>query len=228
MKYPRTYHLPYSPGATKDDKKLGRKTGFLKWFDYYKGQEIVITEKLDGENTCFTKQDVYARSHGAPTRSPWSRNLWDPSDGLYWKVQSKIGPYESMFGENLYGEHSIHYDKLPCYWFMFACYWEDCDYWCSWDDVKMSADILNVPTVPELWRGKITSEEQLKELVDKYVNEPSLFGPQREGVVVRVTKTFRGDDFPHYVCKWVRSNHVTTDEHWTRHWKKAKLINDKV
>ena len=30
-KYPRTYHLPYSPGATKDDKKLGRKTGFLKW-----------------------------------------------------------------------------------------------------------------------------------------------------------------------------------------------------
>lgn len=25
MKYPRTYHLPYSPGATKDDKKLKDK-----------------------------------------------------------------------------------------------------------------------------------------------------------------------------------------------------------
>lgn len=45
MKCPRTYHLPYSPRATKDDKKL--KDG---WFDYFKNQEIVITEKLDGEN----------------------------------------------------------------------------------------------------------------------------------------------------------------------------------
>ena len=100
MKYPRTYHLPYSPGATKDDKKRSVKNG-INWFSYYKGKEIVITEKLDGENTCFTRQDVYARSHGAPTRSPWSRNLWDPYDGLYWKVQSKIGTYESIFGENL-------------------------------------------------------------------------------------------------------------------------------
>ena len=45
MKYPRTYHLPYSPGATKDDKKL--QDG---WFSSYIGQEIVITAKLDGEN----------------------------------------------------------------------------------------------------------------------------------------------------------------------------------
>ena len=42
MKYPRTYHLPYSPGATKDDKKL--QAG---WFEYYKVKEIVITAKLD-------------------------------------------------------------------------------------------------------------------------------------------------------------------------------------
>ena len=49
MKYPRTYHLPYSPGATKDDKKLQ-----ASWFEYYKGKEIVITAKLDGENTCFS------------------------------------------------------------------------------------------------------------------------------------------------------------------------------
>lgn len=64
MKYPRTYHLPYSPGTTNDDKKLKDD-----WFDHFKNQEIVITEKLDGENTAFTSQDVYARSHGAPTRT---------------------------------------------------------------------------------------------------------------------------------------------------------------
>lgn len=219
MKYPRTYHLPYSPGATKDDKKLQGD-----WFAYYKEQEIIISEKLDGENSCMTCKDVYARSHGAPTRSPWSRNLWDPSDGLYWKVNHLIGSHEQMFGENLYGVHSIEYDKLSAYWFMFACYLEDCDYWYSWDDVKMTAEILDVPTVPELWRGKINSEEQLKELVEEFVSQPSAFGPQREGVVVRVAKPFRGNEFSHYVCKWVRPNHVQTDEHWTKHWKKAVLI----
>ena len=86
MKYPRTYHLPYSPGATKDDKKL--QAG---WFEYFKDKYVVFTEKLDGENTAMTAQDVYARSHGTPTRSPWSRNLWDLNDGLYWKVKSFIG-----------------------------------------------------------------------------------------------------------------------------------------
>ena len=65
MKCPRTYHLPYSPRATKDDKKLKDN-----WLDYFKNQEIVITEKLDGENTAFTSQDVYASSHGASTRTP--------------------------------------------------------------------------------------------------------------------------------------------------------------
>ena len=70
MKYPRTYHLPYSPGATKDDKKL--QDG---WFMNYKDKEIVITEKMDGENIHMTKKDCYARSDGAPTRSDWSLNI---------------------------------------------------------------------------------------------------------------------------------------------------------
>ena len=222
MKYPRTYHLPYSPGATKDDKKL--QTG---WFDYYKEKEIVITAKLDGENTCFSSQDVYARSHGAPTRSPWSRNLWDPSNGLYWKIKHMIGESELIFGENLYGEHSITYDKLPSYWFMFAGYDKETDIWYSWDDVKLMASYLEVPHVPELWTGVIDTELQLKELVEKFVNEPEIYGPQREGVVIRLRDQFAGNDFSHYVCKWVRPNHVQTDEHWTRNWKKAELIGNK-
>ena len=53
----------------------------------YKGKEIVITAKLDGENIHMNQKDCYARSDGAPTRSPWSRNIWDPQFGLYWKIQ---------------------------------------------------------------------------------------------------------------------------------------------
>lgn len=219
MKYPRTYHLPYSPGATKDDKRLQGN-----WFDFYNGKEIVITSKLDGENTCMTANDVYARSHGAPTRSPWSQNLWDPQEGLYCKIKPYIGKNEEVFGENLYGEHSIHYDRLPSYWHMFAV--NNGVNWYSWNDVETMAKIMNVLTVPVLWRGVVTSENELKTLVDYYVIQPSVYGSTREGVVVRVADEFHIDDFSHNVCKWVRPNHVQTDEHWTKNWKKAKLINN--
>ena len=218
MKYPRTYHLPYSPGATKDDKKLQND-----WFKYYIGQEIVITAKLDGENIHMNQKDCYARSDGAPTRSPWSRNIWDPQNGLYWKIKQYIGDNETIFGENLYGEHSIHYNKLTDYFHLFAA--NDGVNWYSWDDVKMLADIMNIPHVPELWRGMIYKEEELQKLVEKYVYESEWYGDTREGVVIRITDSFPLDDFKHYVCKWVRKDHVTTSIHWTKNWKKAELIN---
>ena len=218
MKYPRTYHLPYSPGATKDDKKLQDD-----WFKYYQGKEIVITEKLDGENIHMNQKDCYARSDGAPTRSPWSRNIWDPQEGLYWRIKTLIGSNETLFGENLYGEHSIHYDKLPSYFHLFAVSTESV--WESWQSVKLFGTILGVKTVPELWRGVVADENSLKTLVDFYTKEPSIYGDTREGVVIRITDSFPLDDFKHYVCKWVRPNHVQTDEHWTKNWKKAELYN---
>lgn len=219
MKYPRTYHLPWSPGTTSDDKKLSEG-----WFDNYKGKEITITEKMDGEGIHFTHYDVYARSDGAPTRSPWSRNLWD-KDGLLWKIKDKISENEQVFGENLYGEHSIHYDKLTDYFLIFAACDLERGVFYSWDDVSLIADVLELHTVPTLWRGVVSNEEELFDLVNTFVNQPSKYGDVREGVVMRITDEFPIDDFPNNVCKWVRPNHVQTDEHWTKNWKKAELIN---
>lgn len=218
-KYPRTYHLPWSPGATKDDKRL--KPG---WFKYFAGQEVVFTEKLDGENTAMNQGGVFARSHGAETRSPWSRNLWDPSDGLYWKVRQFIGEEETVFGENLYGEHSIHYDLLDSYWHIFAV--RDDHTWYSWDDVKLFARIMNVAHVPELYKTTVYSEEEVKEIIDRLMKGPSMYGSEKEGVVMRLAGSFRIQDFPNYVCKYVRANHVQTDIHWTKNWKRAKLVAD--
>ena len=215
-KYPRTYHLPYSPGSTNDDKKLSEG-----WFSNYIGEEIVITEKLDGSNISMSQNGVCERSTAVETRKPWTRNLWDPQEGLYWKIKSLIGPNETIFGENLYGEHSIHYNKLTDYFHLFAA--NDGFNWYSWDNVKGFAQIMDIPHVPELWRGIVYKEKDLEDLVNKFVHAPSIFGDQREGVVVRLAKSFPIEDFSKYVCKWVRPNHVTTDEHWTKNWKKAEL-----
>ena len=44
VKYPRTYHLPYSKGYTSDDKVLTSDNQFQT-------MDVVVTEKMDGENT---------------------------------------------------------------------------------------------------------------------------------------------------------------------------------
>jgi hypothetical protein len=51
-KYNRTYHLPYSPGATNDDRISDGVDSLL-------GKEIVITEKLDGSNTGMVDDLIY-------------------------------------------------------------------------------------------------------------------------------------------------------------------------
>lgn len=67
-KYPRTYHFPFSPGATSDDKIVDDR-----WFEYLKGKELVISEKLDGSNTAIMQSGVYSRSHTAPSVNEWGQ-----------------------------------------------------------------------------------------------------------------------------------------------------------
>lgn len=46
----------------------------------------------------------------------------------------------------------------------------------------------------------------------------------REGVVTRNIGEYATADFAHNVFKYVRKGHVQTGEHWTRHWKRARLV----
>jgi len=43
-KYPRTPHLPWSPGRFQEDVILADSTQFMR-------KTVVVTEKMDGENT---------------------------------------------------------------------------------------------------------------------------------------------------------------------------------
>jgi hypothetical protein len=225
QKYPRTYHFPFSPGTTSDDR-------IAKNFDNLLQEPIIITEKLDGENTCLNQHGVFARSHGAPTRNPWANYLWDIWNSLH----KQLGDLE-LFGESVYAVHSIEYSKLDSYYYLFAI--RDGDRWLSWEEVEFYADVLGLPTVPVLFRGEVaqleaspkaaTLSEKIANFILKTVQEPSslsdldLWPTPREGVVARVAREFTTDEFTQCVFKWVRKNHVKTDEHWTRNWKRAKL-----
>ena len=104
MKYPRTFHFPFSPGATSDDKISDDVSELI-------GQEIVILEKLDGENTNFVKDGVYARSHASFTISPWSHEV----RMMYSMIRNDIYDNLSLFGENMEGIHSIEYLNLESF-----------------------------------------------------------------------------------------------------------------
>jgi hypothetical protein len=178
---------------------------------------LVITEKLDGENCGMSSKGVYARSHAAFTTSPWSREVRSIHEG----IKSSIDEDVFIFGENMEGIHSIEYSNLTSYFYIFGV--RDNNIWIPWEGVEEYAYLLDLPTVPVLFKGQVSSEKELKTLTESLVSQPSALGGKREGIVVRNADMFHNEDFSTNVMKWVRKGHVTTDEHWTRNWKKAKI-----
>jgi hypothetical protein len=211
-KYGRTYHLPFSEGVTNDDKILRDWEGLL-------AQEIIITEKLDGENSCLKSTGAFARSHGMPTRNPWAKNMWT----IWNRIKGDLGDLE-VFGENLYGIHSIEYDYLSYHFYVFAI--RDGDRWLSWEEVLLYAELLELPTIPVLEIGRFTTKE-IKDFIKQRMKLGSVFGGSCEGFVLRNANEFLTSDFKCNVLKYVRKNHVQTNEHWTRNWKRASLWYEK-
>ncbi|MEV0969193.1 RNA ligase family protein [Microtetraspora glauca] len=189
--YPRTPHLPWSPGATTDDLRAGGLSGLV-------GREVVVTEKLDGENTTMYSDGLHARSLDSahhPSRA-WIK-------GLHGRIARHIPPAWRVCGENLYARHSLAYHDLESWFYAFSVW--DGDRCLDWDETVRFSRRLGVPVPAVLWRG-VCDERALRAL--------RLDTARHEGYVVRTVEGFRREEFAHRVAKWVRSAHVTTDEHW--------------
>lgn len=206
-KYNRTFHFPFSPGATSDDKIAASVEKLI-------GVPIVLTEKIDGSNTSLEYDGCYARTHaGAPTHPSF-----DMLKVLHASIKHEINPDVQLFGEWCYAKHSIEYSELPGYFLLFNVrylnYTLDLADWASWEEVEFWAKEIGVSTVPVLFKGTINSEKELKTLVESFMTQPSACGGIREGVVARVQREFKDDDFDTCVLKCVRKNHVNTSAHW--------------
>ena len=194
VKYPRTNHLPYSRTRTSDDRVLPH-------YDDFEGKEVVVTLKLDGENSNLYPDFIHARSLEYAPRVDRSR-----LKAMHAQFSYEIPENMRICGENIWGKHSIEYD-LPHLFYVFGV-WERLR--ClSWDDTLEWAALLDLPVVETLYRGPFDRHalRELTETVDTEVNE---------GIVVRVTDSFTLAEFPTHVAKWVRPNHVQTHAHWTR------------
>ena len=200
-KYPRTWHLPTSPGHTKDDRGHAQVP--------FGNKEIVVTLKMDGENTTINSDGfVHARSlEGAThTSQAWVRNFSA-------KVAYQLEPGFRICGENLYAKHSIQYKDLPSYFMLFSV-WNEKNESLSWDDVELWAQALETPTVPVLYRG-IWDEAKIEKAYKSYQVEHG----EQEGWVARNADSFPYANFRENVGKWVRKGHVQETVHnWRMGW----------
>jgi len=189
--------------------------------EIFTNQPVVITEKLDGGNTCLWNGEVYARSTSQPSRAGWMSMV---RKHHAWKRSGMTT--HAFYGEDLYGIHSIEYDAIreDQTYRLFAVRDLVKDQFVSWSAVREMAGILSVPTVPVLFEGTFPSAAALTNWFEDHLSEPSVLGPVREGFVIRLAQAYRPSEHSQFVAKYVRANHVQTDEHWTRNWKSCQII----
>lgn len=192
IKYPRPLHLPWSPGVSSDDKVLSD-------LSHFEGREVVVTEKMDGEN--FTGYRDYCHARSIDGRHHYTRD-WVKT---FWLARAHDLPEGwRVCGENLYARHSIGYERLPSYFMGFSI-WDEKNFCLGWNDTVEWFDLLGIRPVPVLYRG-MWDEKTIREL--------KLDPATQEGYVVRLAGTFYFGSFSHSCAKFVRPNHVQTSEHW--------------
>lgn len=207
-KYPRSFHLPWSLGKTDDDKTLGSVEHFV-------GRTVVVTEKLDGENTSIYS-DGYMHARSLDSRPHQSQD-WVRA------LAARIGPDLPqgwrVCGENLFARHSLAYDRLESYFYVFALY-NEYNRCLSWAETEEWAALLDLPTVPVLYEGP-WDEPTVRACYDRH----SKVGHESEGYVVRVADGFEYHDFSQSLAKFVRANHVQTG---AKHWRACAVVPNKL
>jgi hypothetical protein len=194
-KYPRTPHHPASPGIASDDKVASDLTRL-------EGAEVIITEKMDGENTTLYQDGFHARSMDSgyhPSRS-WLA-------GFHASVCHAIPEGWRVCGENLFARHAVGYSNLPSYFLAFSVW--DGERCLSWVETELWLAECKIEAVPVLYRGVFSSAALVRVVAQ-------LDTARQEGFVVRNAGSFLADDFSTNVVKWVRAGHVQTDQHWSK------------
>lgn len=194
VKYPRTHHLPWSGGINSDDRIIDNLDAFI-------GKRVIVTEKMDGENSTLYKDYTHARSvdgNSHPSRS-WLKQFWS-------QIAHDIPAGYRVCCENLYAEHSISYKDLETFVMGFSM-WNERNVCLCWDETLEWFELLGITPVPVLYDG-IYDEKIIKSLwSDKKWSTT-------EGYVIRVAGEIAYGDFKAKAAKFVRAGHNLTVKHW--------------
>src|ERR1019366_5058073 len=140
VKFPRTFHLPWSPGIHDDDRVISS-------MDRFAGKRVIVSEKLDGENTTMYNDYIHARSIDGRHHSSrdWVKNF-------HGQIAHEIPQDWRINVENMYAKHSISYDKLESYAYGFHV-WNEKNVCLSLDDDKVWFELLGIIPCPVIYDG---------------------------------------------------------------------------
>lgn len=204
-KYARTPHLAWSEGISPDDIVLSNENMF-------DDKNVVVTEKVDGECTSWYTDKIHARS--LDSKDHPSRHL---VKSLWARIKHNIPDGMRIVGENVFAQHSIYYNSLPSVFLVFAIF--DGETCVSWNELISFCEMLGLNHVPVLYQGKWDKDKVMKCFTGK-----SVYGDIQEGYVVRNFDCFLNKDFDLNVAKFVRKNHVQTNNHWMS----QKIVPNKI
>lgn len=212
-KHPRTYHTEWSDSLAADDKLYCSIFGNMNNFI---GKRIIVSVKMDGENTTFYPDYFHARS--IDSRHNFTR---DWCKKLHSIVKFDIPQNWRITGENVAYYHSIEYNSLVSYFYMFMI-WNEKNIALPYDELVEWAKLLDL-AIPDVLYDGIYDEQKLIEIAK------NLDKTQMEGYVIRLADSFSYEDFSKSVAKYVRPNHVQhDDEHWLKRTYPNKLSDNKL
>ena len=196
QKYPRSWHLSYSEKKSGDDKT--HKDDF-----HFNGVDVVVTIKMDGENTTIYNDHSHARSLDSKNDSEdrrWIDTLRKS------KIEGNIPNSYRICGENMFYKHTCYYDDLESMFYAFSIW--DNDICLSWDETKLWCGLLDLKIVPVIYEG-IYDKNTIYKSFSKYLKDKNT-----EGFVIRKRDEFTLDEFPYSLSKYVKKDFIIPSEHW--------------
>lgn len=220
FRFPHTPHIAWlATGEPRDDKVLSPEEA-----KSLLAGEVVLEEKLDGANLGFSVSvDGVLRAqnrgqylpqpfHGQFARlGPWLAAHED-------KLFDALGSHLVAFGEWCAARHSLDYELLPDWWFVFDVYDRATgQFWSTARRNAWAAD-LGLVTVPRLHAGHVDMH-RLREWV--HTKHSQFRQGHLEGLIIRRENA----DWLEQRAKLVRADFTQTIE---THWRSRPLAWNRV
>jgi hypothetical protein len=226
VKYPRTPHLVGSKG-TDDDKHLGREESEA----FIADPSLIVEEKLDGTNvgihfTTRGRMVLQCRGHEITEGMHPQYDLFKQWTSVKRPaLEAMLGSRFILYGEWLYAKHSVHYRKLPHFFFEFDIYDKDAEEFLGLETRVEMLEGTGLQTVPVVGRGRITADE-LEALIG-----PSAFDSSFDDPTTRITDNLmeglycrtEAKGFVTGRAKMLRSEFVEKVKQ-SEHWQHQKMI----
>lgn len=204
VKHPRMLHLPWSEGSSRDDL-------ILDGVQHFCDKQVVVTVKLDGENTTLYRDFMHARSIDSSfhfARS-WVKNMHS-------KISYKIPVGWRICGENMYAKHLISYQNLASYFYVHSI-WDENNVCLGWEETCRWCELLGLVIAPVIYVGK-WDEEMVRQICPE-----SFGGDPCEGIVVRQAIRFAFEEYSLSVAKYVKKEFAAQIQ-GSSHWSSGQIV----